>query len=381
MKKALLVFPEYYDATTTSRRVLQASNSIFDEIQISYWARQGVRDDKGEEIFKNVIKNPFLREAPPRNIKGIIIFFSFQIWIFKEAMKFKPSFISGFTFYTILPILIYKFLFDWKCKVVYDPRDYVSVCYKGGQLKLFILKLIDNVFMALADLVIFPDYQYFIHYGLFKLNSKKYYVLPNSTEDSFEKIKTIDIYEKYKISKEKMLIPILGYFNEDRGKELIFKIIKENPEGFHFIVAGDIGNIGDIQFFKSKENVSFLGKIPYFDALAIMYNATIVPQLYDPLLLNNKYAYPTKFYDCLMVGTPLIFSTGQTALLDVLNLYNIGISIDYNDTDAFRNVLLKIRENKYDFDKEVIRSIFVEKYNYEIFRKGLKEKYLSIMNS
>jgi hypothetical protein len=379
MKKAILVFPEYYDATTTSRRVLQAANSIFDEINILYWAKQGVRNKISDEIFNSIIAKPFLEKTPKKNIFGIIIFIKFQLWIIKEIIKIKPSFISGFTFYTIFPIIVYKFFFNWKCKIVYDPRDYISVCYKGNVLLLFFIRLIDNFFIKLVDLVIFPDYQYFIHYGLFKLNKKKYFILPNSTEDSYNHIKNIDIYKKFNIDNRKLIIPILGYFNIDRGKELLFEIINEGNIDFQFVVAGDISNIEDINFFKSKSNVTFLGKIPYFDALAIMYNSIIVPQLYDPSLINNKYAYPTKYYDCLMVGTPIIFSSGQIALLNVLKDHNIGVSIEYNDIEGFREVLINLQAGNYNFKKDEIREIFIEKYNYKYFRENLKEKYLSLM--
>lgn len=374
--KAFFLFPDYYDATTTSRRVLNATKPIFDEIEFIYWARLGHIRKKEETIFSSVTKTAYTKTAKPRSLGVLVLFLRFQFWILTNLITKKPKFVIAFTFYTILPALLYKYLFNWKCKVIYDPRDYVSVSYRINKVVSCILNFIDNLFIKFSDFVIFPDRQYFIYYGKFKLPENKYLILPNSTEDFYEHTLSNNIFEKYHLPRDKHIIPVLGYFSETRGEKILFDLIKEKHQNFHFVFAGDIRDKNHLDFFENnKENVSFIGKIPYLDALTIMKEALFVPQLYDPKLLNNVYALPTKYYDCLMVGTPIIVSNGQIDVANEIVKNNFGWSIDYYDLDSLRKIMFEFSANSDTINKDKLRAYFLANYDYIIFKPKLRAVY------
>ena len=379
--KAFFIFADYYDATSTARRVVTATKTIFEEIEFIYWARLGEERKNDEFIFSSVTKTAYKKTARPRSLGVLFLFIRFQFWILKKLISRKPKFVIAFTFYTIFPALLYKYLFNWKTKVIYDPRDYVSVSYRVNKLISLGLNLIDNIFIKVSDFVIFPDRQYFIYYGKFKLSENKYLILPNSTEDCYEQTLSIDVFKKYSLPKDKKLIPVLGYFSETRGEKIIFDLIKEKHQNFHFVFAGDIRDENHLAFFEdNRDNVSFVGKIPYLDALTIMKEALFVPQLYDPQLLNNVYALPTKYYDCLMVGAPIVVSNGQIDVANEIVKNNFGWSIDYYDLESLRAIMFDFSNNQDSINKDKLREYFLEKYDYAIFKPKLRAVYAKFVS-
>lgn len=379
-KQGLFLFADYYDATTASRRVLNSTKHIFEDIKFVYWARLGVERRSQEEIYENIDFEFFNGTARPRSFQVLMLFIKFQVWLMKILIKEKSDFVVAFTFYTIFPALLYKYLINWKCKVIYDPRDYVSVSFRINKIIAFLVRFLDNICIKLSDFVIFPDRQYFIHYGMFSLKQDKFLIIPNSAEDVYEKVILNDVFTKYSLPTDKYIIPVLGYFSETRGEKILFELIERNHKELFFVFAGDIRDPKHLKFFdEHAHNLIFLDKVPYIDALSIMYNSILVPQLYDPATVNNVYAMPTKYYDCLMIGTPVVVSHGQIDVAKEININNFGWSIDYNDTNALEKLIFDLIKNKSLIDKDSLRDYFLKNYDYTIFKEKLKNVYLRFL--
>lgn len=382
MNKALFLFADYYDATTASRRVLSSTKDLFDEIEFMYWARTGKERISNDIIFDNIKLQAFTKTAQPRSIGVLFLSLKFQFWIFKNLFIRKPKFVVAFTFFTIFPALLYKYLFCWKCKVIYDPRDYIAVSFRINKFVVFLLNLADNVVIKLSNFIIFPDNQYFSHYGKFKLDKNKYLIIPNSSEDLFAKTLNINIYDKYKLPKEKKIIPFIGYFSENRGSELIFNLIKEKHPELHFVFAGDIRSQEYLDFFDAhKENTTFIGRIPYIDALTLMKESLLSIQLSNPLIINDSYALFTKFYDCLMVGTPIIVSSGQINQARIIKKNNFGWVIQYDDLNILRETIFDYIKKPHSIQKEKLRAYFLKNYDYTLYKIQLKAVYSNFLSS
>lgn len=380
MKKGLFLFADYFDSTTTIIRVLKASKDIFGEVNFLYWARLGKeRNPPEEDLYKDLKFDAFTKTANPRSLSALFLFVKFQWWLFKKLLEKKSDFVVAFTFYTIFPSLVYKYFINWKCKVIYDPRDYAADSYRVNKIVNFLIRLVDNIFIKASDFVIFPDRQYFIYYGLFKLKNEKFLILPNSTEDSFEQVEKNDVYLKYNLPKDKFIIPVIGYFSETRGEKILFDLIRKKDPRLLFVFAGDIRDENHLNFFKENDNVIYLKKIPYIDALTIMKEALLVPQLYDPELNNNVYALPTKYYDCLMVGTPIVVSLGQKDVAQEIISNNFGWAIDYYDVEALAQIIDNYIADRQAINKLELRKFFLEKYDYNIHKFKLREAYLKFL--
>lgn len=377
--KTVFLYSDYFDATTATWRVLSSSKDLFLELKFFYWARTGFLRKNEEDIYKGIEKIAFTKTTRPRSISVLFLFFEYQIWLLQNLIKEKPKLIVAFTFYTVFPSLIYKIFFNRKSKVVYDPRDYVAVSYHVIKPIEFTLRLLDSLACRLANFVIFPDTQFERYYGLFKLNRNKYLVVPNSTSDQLGLISDIDIFKKFNIPNDKKLIPIIGYFSETRGRKMFFEVIDRCSSHFHFVVAGDLRDPIDLDFFNNRNNVSLLGKVSYLDACAIMRRSIFVPLIYDPLTINNKYAYPTKFYDSLMLGVPVVVSTGQVDIWEVTRIEDLGLGIEYNDAEQFLKVMDDFQNGLVVFDSERLRAIFNTRYNFDLFTEKLRNTYLKFL--
>jgi len=376
--KTVFLYPDYFDNTTATRRVLETSKDLFPDLEFFYWERAGVQLKDVDALYDGIRKTPFKVQAPPRSLKVLLITLQFQWWLLRNIRKSKPQVICAFYIYTIVPALVYKYFFNRKCKVIYDPRDYFAVVFRLPTPVRYLLKLTDNIFIKLSDRVLFPDQQFFTHYGLFQIQSEKYFILPNSTTDKLNTIKQDSLHEKLGLSRETKIVPIIGYFSEDRGRKMFFEAISQKPEGIHFVVAGAFRDEQDIAFFKSQSNVSYLGKVPYLEALWIMEQSAIVPIVCSPDSLNYKFAIPTKFYDSIMVGTPVLVSDGQVDVAEKINANKLGFCIPYNDAKAFLHVLNSLPKHKDAEHAVQIRQYFLEKYDFVIFKSGLRRFYESL---
>ena len=376
--KTVFLYPDYFDNTTATRRVLETAKDLFPNLEFFYWERAGVQVKDADALYDGIRKTPFRIQAPPRSLKVLLITLQFQWWLLHNVRKTKPQVICAFYIYTIVPALVYKYFFNRKCKVIYDPRDYFAVVFRLPALVRYLLRLTDNIFIKLSDRVLFPDQQYFTHYGLFKMRADKYFILPNSTTDKLDIIKKDSLHEKLDLSPETKIVPIIGYFSEDRGRKMFFEVIRQKPEGIHFVIAGAFRDAQDITFFKSQSNVSYLGKVPYLEALWIMQQSAIVPIVCSPDSLNYKFAIPTKFYDGTMVGTPVLVSDGQVDVAEKIKSNKLGFCIPYNDANAFLDVLNSLPKHRDNEQAGRIRQYFLDNYDFVIFKSGLRQFYESL---
>ena len=376
--KTVFLYPDYYDNTTATRRVLETAKDLFPDLSFFYWERAGVQSSFSDPLYDGIKKTTFKRQAPPRSFKVLLVTLQFQWWLLCKVRAERPQIICAFYIYTILPALVYKYLFNRKCKVLYDPRDYFAVVFKFPSALRYLLRLIDNLFIKLSDRVLFPDRQYFTHYGIFELKKEKFFVLPNSTADKLSGIKKESLHEQLNIPGETKIVPIIGYFSEDRGRKMFYEAIRQQIKGIHFVVAGAFRDENDIAFFKSSPNVTYLGKIPYLDALWIMQQSAIVPIMCSPESLNYKYAIPTKFYDSTMVGTEVLVSDGQVDVSRIIQNDELGYCIPYNDAEAFLKVLTQLPVQKDPERVARIRDYFLQNYDFSIFQSGLRSFYMQL---
>lgn len=376
--KTVFLYPDYFDNTTATRRVLETAKDLFPDLTFFYWERAGVQSSHSDPLYDGIKKTIFKRYAPPRSLKVLLVTLQFQWWLLCRVRAEKPQIICAFYIYTILPALLYKYIINRKCKVIYDPRDYFAVVFNFPSILRYLLKLIDNLFIKLSDRVLFPDQQYFTHYGMFGLEKSKYFIIPNSTSDKRNSIKNISLHNQLGIPVGTKIVPIIGYFSEDRGRRMFYEAIRQQPDGIHFVVAGAFRDEKDIAFFKSQNNVSYLGKIPYIEALWIMEQSAIVPILCSPDSLNYKYAIPTKFYDSTMVGTEVLVSDGQVDVARIIQTNGLGYIIPYNNADAFLKILQELPVIKKEVNVSRIRQYFLENYDFKLFQSGLRSFYLNL---
>ena len=86
-------------------------------------------------------------------------------------------------------------------------------------------------------------------------------------------------------------------------------------------------------------------------------------QLSNPLIINDSYALFTKFYDCLMVGTPIIVSSGQINQARIIKKNNFGWVIQYDDLNILRETIFDYIKKPHSIQKEKLRAYFLKNYD------------------
>ena len=77
----------------------------------------------------------------------------------------------------------------------------------------------------------------------------------------------------------------------------------------------------------SHKNIIFYGNISNREALSLMENAHVILGFYYLSSPNHRYAAPNKYFEHLLIGRPLLTTTG-TPPGDKVSTYNSGWAID-----------------------------------------------------
>jgi glycosyltransferase involved in cell wall biosynthesis len=129
----------------------------------------------------------------------------------------------------------------------------------------------------------------------------------------------------------------LGFLVETRGLGQVIHAASKLGSSLNIWVAGKPRDKAVIEQLSGLSNVHFLGILPRSEALAVMRDADAVLMVYDTSIEVNRMAAPNKFYEALMVGTPVICSSGMS-LAKIVKERDVGFVVDYGDLDCILSV-------------------------------------------
>lgn len=252
------------------------------------------------------------------------------------------------------------------CKYVFDLFD-----FQCGDPKNIAQKLIRKLQIGLiskADLTIICTEERRLQ--ICGSKPKKIAVVHNSPDTSF--ITESD----YKIKNDNRIsIAYVGVFLENRLlKEMIHYISNNDSISFY------IGGFGKLEKYirncsKRYNNIHYLGKLSYGEALSLERQCDLMTAIYDPQIENHKFAAPNKFYESLMLGKPIIMVRGTGMAKEVEN-NDIGVLIDYSE-ESFADGLKNLIERKSEWNEmgEKMKKLYEEKYNWSIMKRRLTDAY------
>lgn len=182
-----------------------------------------------------------------------------------------------------------------------------------------------------------------------------------------------------------LTISYTGTLQEDcRGIEHLLEVVSKYPEKLNLILAGD-GQLKAIcEDYSSKfSNIIYVGRKSHDECLKIMANSDYTFAAYYPKLRNNIFAAPNKYYEALMVGTPVI-TNKKTYFGDKIEHSELGFVFE-PDIDSLKTCLLSddlLLRHKELSDKclkrwnkdyanyvtEIIHGKYVEKVKGELSR-------------
>jgi glycosyltransferase involved in cell wall biosynthesis len=95
---------------------------------------------------------------------------------------------------------------------------------------------------------------------------------------------------------------------------------------------------------QSLPNVTWHGRVPYDQALALNAAADVLPAFYDPAIPNHRFASPNKLFEGMMLAKPVIAAQG-TNFDRILIQENCGLVVEYGQLEQIEAGLKRLEDH------------------------------------
>ena len=105
-----------------------------------------------------------------------------------------------------------------------------------------------------------------------------------------------------------------------------------------------IGGFGYFEdYFKSLsvklDNIYYYGQLNYSDVLQLESECDVLFATYNPQIINHRFSAPNKIYEAMALKKPIVVCN-NTGVDELINRYDMGLSIDYKAEEFFRVILI-----------------------------------------
>ena len=327
---------DHHDITPAMPRAREAAKGVFDHVSILCWERSAEGLPPVEEHEGAAVRR-FRTTAPPRGARIILTTFFYQLWVLRNLLRIRPDVVQVFDFYSAFPASAYAFF--TRRDLIYDMRDPVPLCFRFpfglGQLVAFL----DWVLMATSRAFVVPASYRLDYLGRWKDPPRDVIVIPNTCHDEPERAPSSYVERSDTVVR----IAVLGYLHGIRGIDALMELCATSGGGVELIVAGACRDQALRTMLETTDHVRFLERIPRGDALDLMAAVDLISLMYDTSLPVNQLAAPNKFYEAMMVGTPII-CTEDMIIADDVRDHKLGFALPYADLAALQGAVATIRQ-------------------------------------
>ena len=362
--KAIMILTNGFDPDLRVYKEAKYITSKGYELEILCWDRESKYKNKPIEILGNIKIVRFFNESKYRNgIKQI-----FKLLKFKKACKKyikKEKIQYEFLHCHDLDGMLVGCLINKKNdKIVFDMHEFYN---SGSYAKIYFIvkQMLKYMHNKSYKIIYINDKQI---EKISKKNKEKLVYLPNYPEESkFEKIEHIPdnhlriMYAGY----VRHLIPMTNLI--EAGKKLSH--IKISIHGSGNIVE----NLKKMA--EGHKNIEFTGAFTHDKISEFYANADLVYIVYNKGNQNDETALPTKFFEAIISGVPVIVSK-NSFMEKTVKKFDIGYSVDGTSIESVTQLLLEI-ENNRDILEQKRRNIekIKNKFLWEDVVKNLDEIY------
>ena len=170
-------------------------------------------------------------------------------------------------------------------------------------------------------------------------------------------------------------IVYVGNLTEHRMIPELLEAAAKHPE-WRLEIGGDGPLKEQVRSCAEKHpQITFHGRMPYAEVLALEAAGDVLPALYDPALKNNTFAAPNKVFEAMRCGKPTIM-VKNTGMDDLVERERLGRVIA-PEAAALDNALAGIAAERplWRQEAERIRRLFAENYCWERMEERLLEIY------
>lgn len=304
------------------------------EVEILCWDREAMFKKKPTEQYGNIkITRFFVKSKYGSGLKQIFKLLKFKKKCKKYLRKGKINY--DYIHCHDLDGMLVGFLVHKKNdKLIFDMHEFYN---SGSYAKIFFIvkKLLGFLQDKSYKIIHVNDKQI---ENMTEKNKEKLIYLPNYPEESkFDKVKHIQdsqlrvMYAGY----VRHLLPMTNLVKA--GKKL--KDIKIAIHG-----SGEI--VDELrELAKGNENIELTGAYTHDKISSFYAKADLVYIVYNKGNPNDETALPTKFFEAIISGVPVIVSK-ESLLEKTVNEYDIGFSVDGTDEKEVEDLLIEIKNNR-----------------------------------
>ncbi len=287
-------------------------------------------------------------------------------WLLRHHKEYDR--IHACDFDTILPSLLIKFLH--KKKIIYDIFDFYADHLRATPEWIKrIIRVVDLWAIGRADALILVDDAR--KEQVSSARPRHLVVIYNSPED--QRFQPID---EQRGQPAELRLAYIGLLQVERGLLEVIEVLRRHPE-WALDFAGFGGDEAQIlQSAQGMPNVTFHGRVPYQDALALSAQADVLFALYDPQIPNHRYASPNKLFEAMMLGKPIVVARG-TNMDRIVKTEQSGLVVEYGDVLALEAALARLAQDRSLRRQlgERARQSYERSYGWHVMEQRLIELY------
>ena len=356
-------------------RVFKIVNSLCKKYSVLVlgWNRKGDKSEtKANYIADLDLFNFKTRFGVPTRSSYFYMIFYFSIfwmWVLFKLIKHRPKVVHAFDLDALIPCLIYKTIF--RKKLVFDATVRYAMAYIPTKFRTLysVINSLEEQLASRADVLINGWDK---ELSTFRRRPKKCVTIINCTDDySLVQAKS----EKDKNGDKILKLVYTGGIRNGRSLDNVATAVKDLDD-VEFILAGLTVDKQLLEDILRIPNVKYKGFLESRDALVLEASADAMIGMYDMNVPWNSITAPSKHFEAMMCGIPIITNASSELVNDV----DCGILVDYDDVEqiraavtSLRNVELRTRLGRNG------RAAFLEKYNWTKMEEKLFEVYENLM--
>jgi glycosyltransferase involved in cell wall biosynthesis len=356
-------------------RVFKIVNSLRKRytVLVLGWNRKGDRSEtKANYVVDLNLFNFKTRFGAPTRFSYfyMIFYFSiFWIWVLIKLIKNRPKVVHAFDLDSLIPCLIYKTLF--RKKIVFDATVRYAMAYIPTKFRSLYsaINSLEERLASRADVLINGWDK---ELSTFRRRPKQCVTIINCTDDySLDQDKA----EKNKNANKILKLVYTGGIRTGRALDNIASAVKDLDD-VEFILAGLTVDKKLLEEILKIPNVKYEGFLESRDALVLEASADAMIGLYDMNVPWNSITAPSKHFEAMMCGIPIITNASSELVNDV----DCGILVDYDDVEQIRAAVTSLRdvELRTRLGRNG-RAAFLEKYNWTKMEEMIFEIYDNLM--
>ena len=255
-------------------------------------------------------------------------------------------------------------------RFVYCIHDNLCLSYRIPVITDTIFRWLDKWTIRQASAVIVPNAHLVEKHA--EPYEHKFRVFPNSP--SLKKMPR----DKGKNDKQPFCVYVNGSLWNTRGIEVLLEAAKQVPE-CRIVIAGQLPGKGIEYAIHSNRQVDYRGWLDHEDALRLYGASKAVFAFYDPAIPINVCTSPTKFYEAMLMGKPVIINS-EAHISEQVREWKTGYTCGYHDIKGLAEILHEIANNPNEAERKgaFARQLYEKKFAWEFFEPKLLETVRSL---